>query len=251
MELKNETTGIQTKECATTHTATPLPITTRQAGFGTIQFLSSVNLTPRAEQLYALERGLPLQYYRVTLALIETKLHLTLRHLHIGFKDAANVRRFEISPRRINMCTGTVIMPEPIATMVNAIGILKEGECTYMNVLPPDYFSRGGQFVPLAENITISNLRATVESLANPETNVDIRLNFRNHNPIPCTIWDARNILQNPDDVIPENYGDNELAADMTAIIAHRDYMTQKYPKYIRQYQQKRKTRNYYNESFS
>lgn len=67
---------MQTKDAAVTQTAIPLTVSTQQAGFGTIQMLGSVNVSQRAEQLYEQGRGLPLQYYRVALALLETKLYL-------------------------------------------------------------------------------------------------------------------------------------------------------------------------------
>lgn len=230
--VKDETSGIQTKECAITHTATPLAITTRQAGFGCVQFLKAVNMTQRAEQLYANHTGLPLQYYRVSLALIEIKLYLTMRHVSVGLDEIDDIRRFQPSVRMINLCTSVTIMPEPIAQMVNSIGILKEGECTYVSVLPPDQY-RCGEFISLPENLTLSNLRLTVESLANSQSNADMRLSFRRLNPIPCCIWNENSVLMNPDHVIPPHYGDDDLEEDIDSLLAHKEYVGAKYPKYI------------------
>lgn len=71
-------------------------------------------------------------------------------------------------------------------TFVNSVGIYNDTTETIFTSMPSDYRSRG-IFIPLPENIRISNLRATVESLSDPETPVATRAYFENHNPIPGT----------------------------------------------------------------
>lgn len=94
-----------------------------------------------------------------------------------------------------------------------------------------NYHSRG-VFVPLPENLRISNLRATVESLADPETAEATRVYFENHNPIPGTIWN-NHILQNPNAIIGEEYNAKELEADLTSVAPHLERLFEKYPKYV------------------
>lgn len=88
-------------------------------------------------------------------------------------------------------------------------------------------------FVPFAESVVLSNLRQTVLALANANVNADLRLNFRNMCAIPGTIWDAQNVLLNPDEIIPDGYNDDSLNDDIIALIAHKEYVAAKYPKYL------------------
>lgn len=95
--------------------------------------------------------------------------------------------------------------------------------------MPEDYLSRG-LFVPLPENVRISNLRETVLSLANPTTAQAARIHFENHCPIPGSIWN-NHILQNPYDIIGEVYDADELEADLTVVAPHLERLFEKYPK--------------------
>lgn len=96
--------------------------------------------------------------------------------------------------------------------------------------MPIDHTSRG-DFVPLPENVRIKNLRQTVLALADVATAQATRIHFENHNPIPGTRW-ATHILQNPDEIIGDEYTAEELEDDLNAIGAHLERLLEKYPKY-------------------
>lgn len=91
-------------------------------------------------------------------------------------------------------------MPEPIAKLINSIGIYKDVDHEYFCILAPNYY-RNQVMAPNPESIILSNLRATVEGLSNVNVPQHLRLYFRNRCPFPGAIWNADSILQNP-----ENY---------------------------------------------
>lgn len=99
-----------------------------------------------------------------------------------------------------------VKLPEPINRIVASVGRIVYNDEPYIPCLPKDMIDTQGNFVPVPETVVLSNLRATVEALANPRTPANIRHNFRSKNPIPGTKWSEDNFLLNPDDIIVPNY---------------------------------------------
>lgn len=59
--------------------------------------------------------------------------------------------------------------------------------------------------------VTYTNLRRTVERLASVDTSRDVRRYFRERNPIPGCVWDDRDLLMNPDEIISEHYDLHDL----------------------------------------
>lgn len=121
-------------------------------------------------------------------------------------------------------------MPEPISTFVNSIGLYKDTTESYFLSMPEDHTSRG-EFIPLPENLRISNLHQTVLALANPNMADAARIHFENHNPIPGTVW-VNHVLQNPDAIIGDDYSSDDLEDDLNSVAPHLERLFEKYPKY-------------------
>lgn len=96
--------------------------------------------------------------------------------------------------------------------------------------------TRRGLLVPQAEQVTFSNLRETVESLANQQCPGEYRRRFYRNNPIPGAIWVGEPdnpILANPDEIMPTEYTVNELNDDVQDMHAKIVFANKKAPKYF------------------
>lgn len=89
-----------------------------------------------------------------------------------------------------------------------------------------------GHFIPSPGNIVLSNLRETVEWLANPHTNIAIKRSFRNSNPIPVAEWED-NLLVNPNVIIPARYGPEEIEQDLINYNSIIAFLGKKQPKFL------------------
>ncbi|XP_054271189.1 uncharacterized protein LOC128991928 [Macrosteles quadrilineatus] len=228
--LKDEATGVATKKAALTETAVPLQISTRQIGFGLTNMLNTANVDQKLSQMANANRGTINQYYRIGLSLIETKLFKTSTRISEAIDEIEELPKLKRDTEFQNISTTAVRVPEPIATFVNSIGLFKDTTESCFTSMPVDHISETGEFVPLPENLRISNLRQTVVALSNPATQEATRTYFEEHNPIPGTIW-ANHLLLNPDDIIGEKYGATELEDDLNAIGPHAQRLFEKYPK--------------------
>lgn len=227
--LKDQATGVATKEAALLETNVPLQITTRQLGFGLSKMLNTANVDEKLARMANQDRGTINQYYHIWLSLAETKLFKTSIRVSEAIDQIEELPTFKHNAEFQNISTSAVLVSEPIATFVNTIGIFKDTTETLFTSMPEDYLSRG-VFVPLPENVRISNLRETALSLANPATAKAARIHFENHSPIPGSIWN-NHILQNPNDIIGDVYDADELEADLTAVAPHLERLFEKYPK--------------------
>lgn len=74
-------------------------------------------------------------------------------------------------------------------------------------VYPAPYYI-AGQFVPVAQSVTFSNLRDTVRALSNQDTPAVHRKAFYDANPIPTARWNIADpqspLLINADEIMPE-----------------------------------------------
>lgn len=175
--LKDETTGVATKEAALLETSVPIQTTTRQLGFGLTKMLNTANVDVKLARMVNQNRGTINQYYRIALSLTETKLFKTSIRVAEAVDQIEDLPTFKHNSEFQNISTTAVLVPDPIATFVNTIGIFKDTTDTMFTSMPEDYTSRG-VFVPLVENIRISNLRQTVLALANPATAEAVRTYF-------------------------------------------------------------------------
>lgn len=83
-----------------------------------------------------------------------------------------------------------------------------------------------------SEKVTFSNLRKTVVALSNPGTPLEVRRRFYDNNPIPGAKW-YDYLLQNPNEIIPDNYVVRHLSDDMDDIQPKIDFLAKKMPKYF------------------
>lgn len=84
---------------------------------------------------------------------------------------------------------------------------------------------------------SLSNLRETVLALANPATQPQVREAFYQHNPVPGAIRrdvNGTHVLVNADEIMPENYGVNELRDDIDEYSRMFTWLHKKLPKFVR-----------------
>lgn len=71
--------------------------------------LGSTNVSQHAERLYEQQTGLPFQYYRAALALIEVKLYLIMRHAHHGHDNSGELYDYHVNSEMVNLCSGQTL----------------------------------------------------------------------------------------------------------------------------------------------
>uniref|UniRef100_A0A8D8Q9B3 Uncharacterized protein n=1 Tax=Cacopsylla melanoneura TaxID=428564 RepID=A0A8D8Q9B3_9HEMI len=95
-----------------------------------------------------------------------------------------------------------------------------------------------GHFWPRPDNVCINNLRETVVALANADIPQSVREAFFQHNPIPGAIWNEQFILQNPDEIMPAEYGIVQATADSGISVQILSEIQKKAPKFVSQTRQ-------------
>ena len=210
-----------------TFKAIPLCITTRSIGFGTIStFLAIFDLhdIPQRGDIY--------QFYRVSLALFESKMQFCQRGVQMMTENMEGYHQLHNSADFMQTCKRKLVMPDPITRPINAIGNVKVYDKQYYPKFAADRTDDTGAFIPQSERVTFSNLRKTVVALSTAATPVEIRLRFYNNNPIPGAQWNNY-ILTNPNEIIPADYDVQNLSDDMDAIQPKIDFLAKKMPKYF------------------
>ena len=99
-----------------------------------------------------------------------------------------------------------------------------------------DIVSNRGSFIPVPEQVTISNLRKVVVALNSADTPMLYRRRFYECNPIPGVIWTGvpdNPILQNMDYIVPVIYGVDEASDDRNKLHRKLQYLVEKIPKYF------------------
>lgn len=100
-----------------------------------------------------------------------------------------------------------------------SIGKFSYSEGNYVPTFPREIRDAQQRLIPCPEYVSFTNLRRYLEYLSNPDTQFPIRENFYNHNPIPRVEWDDGNMtIQNADDIMPANYGPEQLSRDVFAV---------------------------------
>lgn len=93
--LKDEATGIATKEAALLKTSVPKQITTRHIGFGLTKMLNAANMDEKLSRMADNGRGTISQYYRIGLSLVETKLFKTSVRVSEAVDDIEDLPTFK------------------------------------------------------------------------------------------------------------------------------------------------------------
>lgn len=169
-----------------------LSITTRGIGFGICHLIhmSSYYDTIRIPNIYAM--------YRVFLGLLECKLEAIKTDPPVVPRLTEHTQTLGVTNHMLDVAKLVPIVPEPIRKIVNAIGWVEREEKIYVPAI-------AANSSPRPENIILSNLRAAVVFLADPNAPVDVRRRFHNNCPFPGAIW-RDDVVQNPNEIIPENY---------------------------------------------
>uniref|UniRef100_A0A034WB02 Uncharacterized protein n=1 Tax=Bactrocera dorsalis TaxID=27457 RepID=A0A034WB02_BACDO len=214
-----------------------LPISTRSVGF-TIRFLISAIRC-------LLGRKYDFDWYRLSNALYRVTLLRLHAKINGGFRHSFITRHISDEPYYLFEGQFDAIKYigadfAVIHRILSAIGYVKYGPDCFVPFLP--LLKDEQRCDPI--NVRFTNLREIVTTLANPETSVEIRKHFWQHNPIPGAKWStaeangkdefaATTILSNPNDIIPAKYNVEELHEDINALQGIIGVMGRKYPREI------------------
>lgn len=226
--VKSEQSAADKLEVVSTLKAITLCITTRSMGFGTVTtFLAMMDLqnVPLRGDIY--------QFYRVSLAIFESKVQFCQRGVQMIVGNNDDYLRLNNTADFMQVCKTKAILPDPISRPINAIKNVKVYDRQYYPKFAADREDQDGNFIPQSEHVTLSNLRRTVVALSRNATPLEIRRRFSNNNPIPGAIWSENFLLLNPDEIIPEDYDIQHLSDDMDDIQPKIDFLARKLPKYF------------------
>ncbi|KAK4887512.1 hypothetical protein RN001_003783 [Aquatica leii] len=218
-------------EAVNTMRAITLTVTFRAIGFGAASIYAAsfeFNNVP--------VRGSVYQMYRYNLAVFEVKVKVCQRSITSVQTNEDDYARLISNEDLIQAVKGITMLPDQLTSVVKAVGKLKIGDKLYIPKIARDRCTeRRHLFIPQSKNVTFSNLRRTVEALSDINTPVDYRRRFYRNNPIPGAVWRGfpnDPVLMNPDEIIPVDYGLNELNDDVAECHAKLTYLAKKAPKY-------------------
>lgn len=230
--VKDGQSAMERLEAVQTFKPITLCITTRGLGFGIVNIfraLREFHNAPDVGDIY--------QFYRVSLAITQTKVALAQRGIVAIMDNERDYREINVEENILSVVKGMIVVPDQISTIVNSIGKVKVGDRLYVPKIGKDNFTRENLFIPQAEQVVYDNLRQVVTSLADVNTPAVYRRRFHRNNPIPGAIWanvaDDNPILVNPNDIMPENFTVNDLAEDISDIKLKLNFLNKKAPKYF------------------
>lgn len=229
--VKDGQSASERLEAVNTMKAITMCVTTRGIGFSTLHVFLSIyqfNNIPI--------RGSIFQLYRVALAVLECKVQIVQRGVACILDNEDDYHEFNTNEDFVVSAKGVVVLPDQLTSIVNSVGRIKISEKLYIPKIGRDNTDRRGIFIPQSEQVTFSNLRRVVQSLADERVNVDYRRRFYRNNPIPGTIWQGipnDPILLNPDEIMPAEYGIGDLDDDISDVRAKLNHLNKKAPKYF------------------
>lgn len=204
---------LKAKQYENTSRTIALPVSTRAVGFSTVATYSKVTSTE--QNRLRLPNVTIFQIYRVLLAMVERKVFDNRLIAKLDDRDLwynpAPFEEFKSTITSINICT------QQVGALLRCLSIFKFEETTFAPLFPADVVVNG-RLIPMPESLRLTNLRATVTSLANQNTPQPMRRNFANKNPIPGARFDDHFLLQNADDIIPNGYVAANLRDDLYAV---------------------------------
>ncbi|AVK59491.1 coat protein [Wuhan fly virus 6] len=171
--------------------------------------------------------------YRVALAVIEAKVQSLKPNYPIPPRFSEDIAQLNNSADFERVCRSVVFLPKPITTMVNSIGIVKNGNSIYIPTFCKDLADSEDRFVPTPEGVRFSNLRQVVTTLADPATPRQYRDAFYARNCIPGAKWNENHILMNADEIMPNNYGTEDLSRDSIRITPWMSNVQKHVPKLV------------------
>ncbi|KAK4882267.1 hypothetical protein RN001_005586 [Aquatica leii] len=229
--VKNGQSAMERLDEVNTLRAITLTVTTRAIGFGTASIFASLyefNNVP--------VRGTIFQLYRISLAILEVKVKVCQRSITSVQTNKEDYARLIMNEDMIQAVKGITMLPDQLTSVIKAVGKVKVGDKLYTPKFARDrYTDRRDTFIPQSENITFSNVRRVVLAVADHNTPIDYRRRFYRNSPIPGAIWAGGPndpVLINPDEIMPDDYGLNELNDDIVECHAKLTFLAKKAPKY-------------------
>lgn len=220
-----------------------IPVSTRSIGF-TVRILIKKILSLGIQNI-DLHRFC-CSLYRVGLALVEARLSSVQRTIiSPNHGDALEFMNLEMTMETLRVLAALSINFKPLVNLIDAFGAFNSFGTQFIPRIPViPAVNMINQIEPTT--IVLSNLRATVVALSQVATNQGVRDYFREHDPFPNSIWTplprvrdaagqivANRVLLNPDDIMPINYGDDQLREDIAEVAAVIERICRKFPKYI------------------
>lgn len=234
-----------------------LPITTR--AFGTLASTAYRFACDHLRQPPILSLN---AFYRLSLA----QLHLQLIKASYQREGQMSNQKIETQDIQVPYFNfDSLVMSHPatliaLATVINTIGVIEHHSTKYYPIIPKSgvtVLSRGDEparkdqctdasssstmqvdnskppqsttiRAPDPFTVTFSRLREDVVYLSNPKNSPDARKFFRRHNPIPGAIWNADNVLQNANDIMPPDYGLENLRMEFQELDSFVDRLNGK-----------------------
>lgn len=229
--VKDGQTAADRLEAVNTLKAITLCVTTRSIGFGTLHMFSCLyqfNNVPVQGSIY--------EMYRVCLAVFEVKVKIVQRGITAIEGVPDDYEDIRMAEDLVVAAKGVIALPDQITSVINAIGRIKVYDSVYVPKIGRNNQTVGGEFIPQTEQVTFSNLRRVVESLADIQTPPLVRLRFYNNNPIPGAVWNdapLNPVLMNADEIMPANYTVTDFRDDVHALHAKMNFLAKKAPKYF------------------
>ncbi|CAH0721912.1 unnamed protein product, partial [Brenthis ino] len=155
--------------------------------------------------------------YGIFLATMEAKLEGLKSDYPLVSRNGELTYPYLASARLQHLAKTVTVAPAPLVKVINAVGIIKRDGFVYLPAVRANLRDINNEFVPRPETVLYSNLRETVVALANPHTPERTRTYFEQHNPIPGAIFE-NHVLQNPDEIMPDDYGLEELQREIRVI---------------------------------
>lgn len=193
--------------------------------------LTQIEVTNRIEAQLPNEQIPTPSLYRTSLVQFEAKIEKTF----VGrTEETQSVPGSDNIPRLsydvVQAVESCSVNLAPISGLINSVGEVKVGNTKYrparVDLIDPKF-------------MRISNLRNYVMQAANPATPMPLRLRMFNLNSIPGAVWqndlEIGPLLINPDDIIPEDYGIDQMRHDFLLVKACLGRISRKMPKYIGQ----------------
>ncbi|VEN61660.1 unnamed protein product [Callosobruchus maculatus] len=191
-------------------------VTTRAMGFGsmhTFSYLYDFSNAPPRGSIY--------QLYRLALTAFERKVQIANSSRTRLPDDESDYCPMKMSADMAEAIECLTTLPEQLELPIRHVEGIYLGSLCFPRVGKNNY-TPDNRFIPQSEQITISNLRETVEALSDKRTDRDYRRLFYKNNPIPGARWQGAPddpILLNADEIIPRGYDSHSVYEDIRDIM--------------------------------